>query len=309
MGVVVPFSHLCQRPDVARRHRVLDPQQLVGRQRRAQAQRRRHVEGAVAVHGEVNVRADRLAHRRHHLRHLPEIGRREGAVEAPRRRNRLVHVHFERPEALRDGRTRHRGVFLLDVPRAPEEAVHVHRDLSAALPAEQVVDRLAGGLTDDVPERRLDPAQGRRVQPAAVQRLPVQLDLEGVFPYKVLRRPARYSLAPPSPDSRATHRGRRSRRPCRPRQTASETVANAAPGPATPALPLPALHSVLTTRPSFPHPLVIPAEAGIQSTHKGYLYKGGAARARESIKGGWAGSRARGVWPDCGDVATISEAG
>ena len=140
----------------------------------------------MAVHGEVNVRADRLAHGRHHLRHLPEIGRREGAVEAPRRRNRLVHVHLERPEALRDGRTRHRGVLLLDVPRPTEEAVHVDRDVSATPATEQVVDRLAGGLTDNVPERRLDPAQGRRVQPAAVQRLPVQLDPEGVLPHKVL---------------------------------------------------------------------------------------------------------------------------
>src|SRR5687768_18563056 len=67
-----------------------------------------------------------------------------------------------------------------------------HLDLVAARPAEKRVNRLADGLSENVPERNVDGAQSREDDRAgemgvARNRLEVMLDPAGVLADKILR--------------------------------------------------------------------------------------------------------------------------
>jgi len=140
----------------------------------------------VDVEQDVDVGADRLADRREHLDRLALVLL--GNEGAPGARQR---IELERGEPLLDHRCGSAGVIVrrrhLIAP-----AVGVDPDAVAAGAAEQIVDRLATRLADDVPERLLDAGERRiELERAAPDRevlighLGDVLDLERIAPDNV----------------------------------------------------------------------------------------------------------------------------
>src|SRR5215213_7463041 len=140
-------------------------------------------EPAVSVHGEIDVRPDRVAYRRHDPGRLPH--------------DRSALNRLDRPEwdQLHGGKAalfqRQRALSEL-LRRLPPWAVGVDPDLVAHAASEELVDRLAERLSEDVPERLCDARdrgvhdRAAAVERVAVHHLPEVLDPERVLAYEVI---------------------------------------------------------------------------------------------------------------------------
>ena len=167
--------HLGQRFDVLGLTRLLEPVGLELGERIGEIDGVHRRQAAVDVEQQVDVRTDRVAHRAHDLHGAPDVLLRD--VRAPGARHR-VELHRGEP-ALDHGLGSARVVLRLLHLVAP--AVRVDANARAAGTAEEIVDRLLGGLADDVPQRLLDAGGGAiEFQRAAPLRVVVERDLQDV---------------------------------------------------------------------------------------------------------------------------------
>src|SRR5262245_16771747 len=134
--------------DVFRRYRLLEPFDVELLQAAAKPDGGRHAEAVIGIDHELDVVADCLAHREHALVVAPD------GAEADLHLDRLeavLHVALGFLDGLR-----HQAVHVGEI-----EAGRVGMDLGAEGATDQLVDRLAARLADDVPQRDVDAADGR----------------------------------------------------------------------------------------------------------------------------------------------------
>ena len=149
---------------IVRAHRLLVEQRIGELQLSHQSPRHRHIAAAMKVKGDLDVGADRLAHRAGagDRGAYPAVG-----VDGSQGR---AGIHLDRFCSLRDHHRRlfrsHRRRFVV----AARPAIDL--DTVAHLTAQKAMDRLIGRLADDVPQRDLDASQrAHEVRPAVIERL------------------------------------------------------------------------------------------------------------------------------------------